>query len=251
MGYASNMISDKVRDRFWKKISIRNEDECWLWHGSMNSGKPRWNPNGCGLSPSVARVMYEYCTDTKIPDGIKLKRTCPEPRCCNPKHHYVELSTEGRFWSKVDKRSPGECWDWQGHIKKNGYGEFSLNHKTPIMAHRYSYMLANGLNELPEGMHIMHSCDRRSCVNPSHLSLGTAKENRQDCLSKGRSVFANGDAVARKGTDNGRAVLSEDDVRQIRSLLNSGITQKTIAKQFGVSPATVGFIAIKKIWKHI
>jgi HNH endonuclease len=67
------------------------------------------------------------------------------------------------FWGKVDVREEWECWPYQGAIDGDGYGVF---HRT-IKAHRLSYMLTYG--EIPEGMHVHHDCESRSCCNPKHL----------------------------------------------------------------------------------
>lgn len=89
-----------------------------------------------------------------------------------------------RFWEKVDKSS--DCWIWTGASSgPNGYGKFSPKHGQPVYAHRFSYTLAHGA--IPDGMHILHSCDNRKCVNPAHLSAGSHSENMRDMRSKERN----------------------------------------------------------------
>jgi hypothetical protein len=86
-----------------------------------------------------------------------------------------------RFWNKVDKSD--DCWLWTASKLKQGYGRFNFNGKL-ILAHRMSWILTNG--EIPNEMCALHSCDNPSCVNPSHLRLGTKKDNSQDKIQRGR-----------------------------------------------------------------
>jgi hypothetical protein len=86
------------------------------------------------------------------------------------------------FWLKV-KKSPNGCWEWMASFTKNGYGRFQINPRT-YKAHRISYLITHG--HLPDDLCICHKCDNKKCVNPSHLFLGTSKENTQDMISKGR-----------------------------------------------------------------
>lgn len=93
------------------------------------------------------------------------------------------MDTEERFWKYVDKNGPNGCWVWKGTRKGNGYGGFWLRGKT-VFAHRYAYILTRG--EIPSGLFACHHCDNRMCVNPDHIFIGTAKDNSQDCVNKGR-----------------------------------------------------------------
>lgn len=87
-----------------------------------------------------------------------------------------------RFWSRV-RRTDG-CWIWEGSIHPLGYGRFYLDGKMQ-KAHRAAYQLAKG--PIPEGAHILHSCDNPPCVNPAHLRAGSHSDNMRDMVNKGRA----------------------------------------------------------------
>ena len=90
-----------------------------------------------------------------------------------------------RFWSKV-KKQPNGCWEWQAAKTRLGYGRFAPE-GTTVKAHRVSFELCKG--PIPDGMHVMHSCDNPPCVNPEHLSLGSNQDNVNDREAKGRGVM--------------------------------------------------------------
>lgn len=146
-----------------------------------------------------------------------------------------------RFWSKVDVRSATECWEWKASRTKKGYGSFGFVNGTEY-AHRVSWILTFG--DVPDGLFVCHRCDNRSCVNPNHLFLGTAKDNSEDMVNKGRSIV---------NEKNPMSKLKEDDVKQIRAILSSSDrpSHREIAKMFGVSSATVSLIGSNTIWKGV
>lgn len=98
-----------------------------------------------------------------------------------------------------------------------------------------AWEIANG--PIPYGLYVLHRCDNRKCVNIEHLWLGTFDENMSDMAAKGRQAH---------GSKNGRAKLTEGQVREIRALRG---TQAAIAEMYGVSRATVSQIRSGKTWK--
>lgn len=96
-------------------------------------------------------------------------------------------SMKCRFMGRVNKTN--NCWNWTGGTDSSGYGSFGYKGKT-IASHRISYELFIG--QIPDGLHILHKCDNRKCVNPEHLWVGTNNDNVQDRVKKGRSKKGRG-----------------------------------------------------------
>jgi hypothetical protein len=147
-----------------------------------------------------------------------------------------------RFWSKVDVRSPEECWEWQASRTGHGYGQFCLRKGMPMTASRIVMGLTIG-RPLAQGEVACHACDNPPCVNPAHIFPGTQSDNAKDCVRKGRRNAAFGER-------NG-AKLTEADVREILSApARYGITEQ-LGRQYGVAGNTIRAIRARRKWKHI
>lgn len=136
-----------------------------------------------------------------------------------------------RFWEKVDRSGgPDACWPWMGGRNDDGYGIAQFDGKF-VGAHRLAYMISNG--EIPCGFLVCHRCDTPSCVNPSHLWLGTQKDNLADSFAKGRRTI--------KGTRGplGRKHMMVDitSLRQIVS--DARISLAAISRQSNISRSSI------------
>jgi hypothetical protein len=143
-----------------------------------------------------------------------------------------------RLREASEGRSPEECWPWPGPRNEGGYGRMGVRDKV-LKVHRVSFELANG--RPPIGM-VRHSCDNPPCFNPAHLLEGTAKQNTADARERGRMAL--GEALP-------QAVLTEDDVREIRRLAIAGETYVAIGERFGIWRTTARQIATGEKWKHL
>ena len=131
------------------------------------------------------------------------------------------------------------CWEWTGAKHYKGYGFISEGGRNTL-AHRLSFKLHRG--PIPHGMLVCHSCDNRCCVNPDHLFIGTNADNMADMVAKGRQQKV-------KGSDHGRARLTENDVIAVRESV--GIRRRDLAKKLGVSRSTIDDIFLRRSWKHL
>lgn len=66
-----------------------------------------------------------------------------------------------------------------------------------------------------------------------------------------KHAFDMGLKVSSKGSKNGRAILKEKDIGEIRDLLACGFTRYEIAKMYGVSWSNINFIQKGKTWTHV
>lgn len=152
------------------------------------------------------------------------------------------LTLADRFWAKVDKRGPDECWPWTAAVNENGYGVMRPQGKKSgptIKAHRVSLMLA-GVDV--EGRLVLHSCDNPPCVNPAHLSAGDRQQNVADMMSRERQP---------RGSRNGQAKLTERQVAEIRRRAALGERRRLLANEFKVSESTINRLAKGEGWRHV
>lgn len=80
-------------------------------------------------------------------------------------------SIANRFWRKVDKRGPDDCWLWKGATQA-GFGIALVSGRpqpSRMLAHRYVAKLSGLLTDPLDK--VKHSCGVRLCCNPAHLYL--------------------------------------------------------------------------------
>lgn len=164
------------------------------------------------------------------------------------------MTNKDEFISRIlakRKITESGCWEWTGSkgTKKNyiknqsdGYGNIRVI-KGYQLVHRIFWMLTKNPKLRSNGKIVMHKCDNPPCFNPDHLIEGTHKDNSQDMHSKNRWT-----ANPNRGDRCATSKLSKTDVSKIRSLIKSGMSQRPIAKMFGVDQTTISKINRGETW---
>jgi hypothetical protein len=99
--------------------------------------------------------------------------------------------------------------------------------------HRIAYRLFVG--EIPDGMLVLHKCDNSVCIEPSHLELGSDKENATQKAERLRA----------------QSKLTPEDVATIRARYKAGEFQRVIAKDYGLHQGCVSHIVNRDYWDHV
>lgn len=180
---------------------------------------------------------------TGKPSLVARRRFCShvcayQSRRDDPREHAPRLDLWARFWVRVDVS--GTCWNWTGGVFGGGYGSVKIN-GINYGAHQVAFELFIGV--IPPGLFVLHTCDNRRCVNPSHLFLGTNADNIADMVQKQRHSHGSGHPDAK---------LDERSVSDIRQRWeHGGITQVALAAEYGVAPSTIRGVLRRVNWKHV
>lgn len=137
----------------------------------------------------------------------------------------------------------GECLLWKGAKNSSGYGCMPVGKNNRGATHRISWAIANKMRPAT-GMHIMHSCDNPSCVNPSHLSAGTPSDNQRDCINKGRKNTP-------KGSKHKLSKTTEGQIIRAAQLFAAGNTYRAISSQLGIGRWALIKTLQGHRWPHI
>jgi hypothetical protein len=220
-----------------KRLSKLNPDTgCFVWIGSRSGryGAVRIPPN----RQEKAHIVAWECIYGPRPEGFIIQHTCRNPLCVNIRH-LVLFKSSGvdsrddikrqldRLKRRIIINPKTGCWEWQGSTAK-GYGRLRVG-KRYVLAHRLMWECVYGETN---NLHILHKCDNRSCICPSHLFLGTNADNMRDKVLKDRAGI-------------------KLNIKEVKDIRTSKLAPKDLAKKYGVRLDTIYRILNRETWKHI
>jgi hypothetical protein len=167
---------------------------------------------------------------------------------------------EARFWKYVDKNGPVHpvlgtaCWDWTGGRDPDGYGITTIQRRSRRVP-RVACELADG--PVPDGLQVLHRCDRPCCLRRDHLFLGTHAENHADKAAKGRGPSGDRSGSRKhperlaRGERVGLAKLTAEQVTAIRLAAGAGVSVRILIERYGVSEFAIRSVIACKTWAHV
>jgi hypothetical protein len=206
-----------VMERILSAIEKDLETGCWNW---MGSGSDRYGYIRVQKkSWPVHRLMYSLSNNVTLQDKDVVMHSCDNTWCCNPEH--LSLGTSEA--NAKDRSTKG----------RSAFSAVSLEQAKQIRI-RYAqgescYVLAAEF-----GIHFV----------TAH-SIGVGRSWR--VLDDDPDV----QKVKRKKRFERWSHLTEDAIREIKSLLLDGVDQGTIAEKFRINRSTVSAINTGRRWRHI
>lgn len=134
-----------------------------------------------------------------------------------------------RFWAKIERGGPDDCWHWNVGTDGAGYGKLKIAGRD-VGAHCIAYEIAHG--HIQPGLFALHSCHNLPCCNPAHVNPGTPRRNQVEAVERGRRP---------KGL-RGRHPWAKLTNEQVEAIRSSGLPSVVLATQFGVAKSTITIV---------
>lgn len=134
------------------------------------------------------------------------------------------------------------CYVWASVSSQRSARPYLKSRRLGIQALAYRVIYEVMVGPIPDGAHLLHSCDNPACVNPAHLRVGTHADNMRDMAERNRCMH---------GESHYRARLTSDNVAQIKRRLRLGESVSTLAVAYSVDQSTVSKIKIGAQWRRV
>jgi hypothetical protein len=209
-----------VKCRFWSKVDIRGQDECWNWIASCGSHKyGQMMVNG---KEDLAHRISWLLTYGENPAHLDVLHKCDNPPCVNPLHLFLGTAKDNAI--DMVRKGRQNCAPLRGEQVSN------------------SKLTTKKVKEIRDRLAKGHK------LSDIAKSFGVSYYTIWD-VRKGRHWFHIPGAIPYKSKP--RRKLNKENIQQIRQLLSSGEKQWRIAQRFNVKCKTISDINCRKTWVYV
>lgn len=210
---------------------------CWEWQAACANGYGHYTVNirGHRSTMKVHRLMWT-AINGPIPAGLFVCHACDNKRCCNPAHLWLG-TTDDNMRDMVAKGR-------QAHPQGSKQGSAILSESDVA---RILELYAT---------HTITQADIARMFGVSRVEV-TRIVNRQiwvhvEVTGATQAALQTERINTSLGERNGRAKLTEQDVRQIRELSAvQRVSYTKLARQFGVDKTSISDIIRRRSWSHV
>lgn len=154
-------------------------------------------------------------------------------------HYQVNADGQVRRWLRRHKRFGPPL---RGFVNY-GYRLVNLSRNAQASQQRvHRLVMAAFVGPCPDGMNVCHNNGNRLDNRLANLRYDTPRANTLDQARHG---------TMRVGERHHRAKLTAQEVRSIRREYADGVTQESLAQEYGVCQAHISSIVLRRSWGHV
>lgn len=159
------------------------------------------------------------------------------------------VGSDGSVWSRRPRNGKGPLRSvWRllsSHRRGRGDGHESItlsDGHVEVYEYVHRFVLEAFVGPCPPGLECRHLDGDRGNNRLSNLCWGTTQENAEDRVRHG---------TTNRGERHPMALLTEEEVRWVRTRFAAGVSQAEIARSLRVSRSTVYLIVHRIRWGHL
>jgi len=218
-----------LEERFWEKVKIGTENECWEWQSTTGH-------YGYGIFRLQKKYKYAHrlawsFTNGKIPNELWVLYKCDNPPCVNPNHLFLGNAKD----NAQDRTRKGRNSNQNGELGNN-----SRLTNEQILEIRKTYK---------ETLTSQEELAAKYGISQSQISNIVLGKEWKHLPGYSEQDFTHRKSMP--GTRNSQAKLNSEQVAEIRYLYaQGGITQTELSKMYPVNVSQIGSIVRGKSWQH-